>query len=174
MNIALIGYRATGKTTVAKLLAQRLPGWNCFDADVEIEKAAGQTIAEIFRDFGEDVFRDWEARVTAQLLTGDNTIIATGGGVVIRPENRVLLKKNAFVVWLKAMPETIYQRMYSDQTTASRRPALTQSAPQEEIVRLLELRTPWYEQTAHAALDTENCPPEEIARKILLLAGIKS
>ena len=166
-NIALIGYRATGKTTVAKELASRLPGWNWVDADVEIERAAGKTIAQIFLQSGESGFRDLESTVTAELLTRPNTIIATGGGVVIRPENRERLKQTAFVVWLKASAETIYNRMYSDKTTATRRPALTDSDPREEIVNMLNMRRSWYEQTADVSVDTDALAAEQIADWII-------
>lgn len=166
-NIALIGYRATGKTTVAKELASRLPGWNWVDADVEIERAAGKTIAQIFQQSGESGFRDLESTVTAELLLRPQTIIATGGGVVIRPENRERLKQTAFVVWLKASAETIYNRMYSDETTATRRPALTDSDPHEEIVKMLNMRRSWYEQTADVSVDTDALAAEQIADWII-------
>lgn len=166
-NIALIGYRATGKTTVAKELASRLSGWNWVDADVEIEQSAGKTIAQIFQDSGESGFRDLESTVTAELLKRPNMIIATGGGVVIRPENRELLKQSAFVVWLKASADTIYKRMFSDETTATRRPALTDSDPHEEIVKMLNLRNSWYEQTASVSVDTDLLSPEQIADLVL-------
>ena len=166
-NIALIGYRATGKTTVAKELASRLPGWNWVDADVEIERAAGKTIAQIFQQSGESGFRDLESIVTAELLSRPQTIIATGGGIVIRPENRERLKQSAFVVWLKASPETIFNRMYSDETTATRRPALTDSDPREEIVKMLNIRNLWYEQTASVSVDTDILTPGQIADWIL-------
>ena len=172
-NIALIGYRATGKTTVAKELASRLPGWNWVDADVEIERAAGKTIAQIFQQSGESGFRDLESTVTAELLTRPNTIIATGGGVVIRPENRERLKQTAFVVWLKASAETIYNRMYSDETTATRRPALTDSDPREEIVKMLNMRRSWYEQTADVSVDTDALATEQIADWIIQQYGAR-
>ena len=166
-NIALIGYRATGKTTVAKELASRLSGWNWVDADVEIERSAGKTIAQIFQESGESGFRDLESTVTAELLLRPQTIIATGGGVVIRQENRELLKRSAFVVWLKASADTIYKRMYSDETTATRRPALTDNDPYVEIVKMLNLRKSWYEQTASVSVDTDLLSPEQIADWIL-------
>ena len=166
-NIALIGYRATGKTTVAKELASRLPGWNWVDADVEIERAAGKTVTQIFQQSGESGFRDLESIVTAELLLRPQTIIATGGGIVIRPENRERLKQTAFVVWLKASAETIYNRMYSDNTTATRRPALTDSDPREEIVKMLNMRNLWYEQTASVCVDTDILTPEQIADWVL-------
>ena len=166
-NIALIGYRATGKTTVAKELANRLSGWNWVDADVEIERAAGKTIAQIFQQSGESGFRDLESTVTAELLLRPQTIIATGGGVVIRPENRERLKQTAFVVWLQASADTIYQRMYSDETTSTRRPALTDNNPYEEIVKMLKMRNLWYEQTASVSVDTDLLTPEQIADWVL-------
>lgn len=167
INIALIGYRATGKTTVAKELANRLSGWNWVDADVEIERSAGKSIAQIFQDSGESGFRDLESTVTAELLLRPKTIIATGGGVVIRLENRELLKRSAFVVWLKASPDTIFKRMYSDETTATRRPALTDNDPYAEIVKMLNLRNLWYEQTAAVSVDTDLLSPEQIADWVL-------
>ena len=87
MNIFLIGYRATGKTTVAKLLAKRL-GWTSVDADDEIERLAGKTIAEIFADDGETVFRDLETTVIASLAKREQTVVALGGGGVMREECR--------------------------------------------------------------------------------------
>ena len=165
-NIALIGYRATGKTTVAQALANAF-GWNWVDVDVEIEREAGKTISEIFHDDGESVFRDLESSVTAQLIEKPNIVIATGGGVVIRPQNRDALKSSSFVVWLRASADTIYNRMYSDATTATRRPALTDNDPYKEIVNLLEVRSPWYEQCAVVSVDTDTLTVEQIADWIL-------
>ncbi len=167
MNIALIGYRATGKTSVAQLLSQKMSGWNWVDADIEIEQAAGKTIAQIFHDDGENAFRDWEVEITRQLCLRPQTIISTGGGVVIRAENRDILKQSAFVVWLTARPETIYQRMYADKTTATRRPALTDQKPMQEIISVLSVRTKWYEQIATISENTDFKTPSEIADSIV-------
>ena len=87
MNLVLIGYRATGKSETARLLAQRL-GWEWVDADAEIEARAGKTIAKIFADDGEQAFRDAESRVVAELAVRDRTVLALGGGAVLREENR--------------------------------------------------------------------------------------
>jgi shikimate kinase len=91
MNIALIGYRGTGKTTVAQQLALRL-GWDWVDADVELELRAGKSIAAIFADDGESAFRDLEATTLDDLIRRDRTVLALGGGIVLRPENRALLR----------------------------------------------------------------------------------
>jgi len=90
MNLILIGYRATGKTTLARLLAGRL-GWEWIDADVEIERRAGKSIAEIFADDGQTAFRDLEAEVIADLCKKERLVLAAGGGAPLRPENRAFL-----------------------------------------------------------------------------------
>ena len=87
MNLSLIGYRGTGKTTLARLLARQLV-WEWVDADVEIELRAGKSIASIFVDDGEPKFRDLEGQVIVELAGRDRLVIATGGGVVLREENR--------------------------------------------------------------------------------------
>jgi len=166
MLLTLIGYRATGKTTLAKLLAQRL-GWEWIDADVEIERRAGKTIARIFAEDGEPAFRDLEARVIADLCRRDRLLLAAGGGAPMREENRQTMRQNGKVVWLTARPETILRRMSDDATTAQRRPNLTDKDPLEEIVQLLAQREPMYRETAHLWIDTENRTPEELTAEIL-------
>ncbi len=166
MLLTLIGYRATGKTTLAKLLAQRLDcDW--IDADVEIERRAGKSIARIFAEDGEPAFRDLEARVIADLCRRPDLVLAAGGGAPLREESRRAMRAGGKVVWLKAAPETIHRRMTSDATTPDRRPSLTEHDPVREIVELLERREPIYRETAHLELDTEDKAPEELADAIL-------
>src|SRR5690348_4499917 len=110
MNIVLIGYRGTGKSTVARQLALAL-GWDWVDADVEIELRAGKSIAAIFADEGEEHFRDLESEVLADLVTKTNVIIAAGGGVVLRETNRQELRRCGHVICLKASPATIFKRV---------------------------------------------------------------
>ena len=166
MNLILIGYRATGKTTVAQVLSRRL-GWNWMDADVEIERRAGKSIAEIFAEDGEPVFRDIEAQVIVDLCKGEQLVLAAGGGAPLRPESRQAMRAAGQVVWLKAEPETILTRMSGDTTTAGRRPDLTNRGGLAEIVDLLGKRTAIYRESAHLEVDTEGKTPEQIAGEIL-------
>lgn len=173
MNLVLIGYRATGKTTLARLLAQRL-GWQWTDADVEIERRAGKSIARIFAEDGEPAFRDLEAEVIADLCRRERLVLAAGGGAPLRPESRETMRASGKVVWLKALPETILARMSGDASTAARRPKLTQQGGLGEVIELLAKREPVYRQSAHLEVDTEGKSPEAIAAEILDRAGLAS
>lgn len=166
MILTLIGYRATGKTTLAKVLAERL-GWDWIDADVEIERRAGKTIARIFAEDGEPAFRDLEAQVIADLCRRDRLVLAAGGGAPLRPESRRAMRAAGKVVWLTARPETILARMTADATTTARRPNLTLKTPLDEIVELLKSREPVYRESADWKVDTEGKTPEVLAEEIL-------
>lgn len=167
-RLTLIGYRATGKTTLARLLAERL-GWEWIDADVEIERRAGKSIRRIFAEEGEPAFRDLEAQVVADLCQRDKLVIAAGGGAPLRLENRQAMQAGGRVIWLTAAPETILARMSGDASTASRRPNLTDKTPLDEIVELLRTRAPIYQETADFRVDTEGKSPEELTAEILIL-----
>ena len=170
-TLILIGYRATGKTTLARLLAERLNAlW--YDSDQLIENRAGKSIARIFAEDGEPLFRDWEAEEIEKIVldsqrTGQRIVLATGGGAILRKSTRMFLKEYGFVVWLTASQETIYRRMIQDTTTAERRPDLTNLPAKEEIVLLLEKRKPFYEETMHITVDTENKCLEDLVENIL-------
>ncbi|MGA2616399.1 MAG: shikimate kinase [Thermoguttaceae bacterium] len=171
MNLILIGYRATGKTTLARRLAERL-GWSWIDADVEIERRAGKSIRRIFAEEGEPAFRGLEAAVIAELCGRQHLVLAAGGGAPLRAENRQAMQHSGRVVWLTAAPETILARMSADATTPERRPGLTEKPPLEEIVQLLSRREPIYRQTAHLVVDTEGKAPDQLADEILKRLGI--
>ena len=154
MILTLIGYRATGKSTLAKPLAARL-GWSWVDADVELEHRAGRTIREIFDTDGEPGFRRLERETLVDLLGQDRLVIAAGGGAILNPATRQDFKDAGPVVWLKASVDTIEQRLYRDETTAERRPNLTSSGGREEIERLLGQREPIYSDTATLTIQTD-------------------
>src|SRR5436190_5140847 len=154
MNLALIGYRGTGKSTVARLLAERL-GWTAIDTDQQIEEAAGKSIAAIFADDGEPEFRRWESQIIARQLGVDSHVLALGGGAVIDPANRALARKIGKIVWLTAEPETLWRRAQSDALSSSRRPNLTTGGGLAEIIAILKLRTPIYRECADLEVDTE-------------------
>ena len=165
MNVALIGYRGTGKSTVAQLLALDL-SWDWVDADVEIELRAGRSIAAIFAESGEDAFRDLETAVLAELVDRPRIVIAAGGGAVLRAENREHLRRVSHVVWLTADAETIAARVSADASTHQRRPNLTTVGGLEEIERLLTVREPLYRECATLSVDTAQRSPAAVAAEI--------
>jgi shikimate kinase len=161
----LIGYRGSGKTTVARLVAEGL-GWPWLDADAVLEERHGQTIRQIFAVEGEAGFRDKEAAVLADLCRLERHVIATGGGVVLRPANRELLKQAGRIVWLTADAATLHVRMHGDATTHERRPALSVGGL-AEVEELLRQREPFYRECAHKMEDTVGRSPEQVAASIL-------
>lgn len=165
MNLYLIGYRGSGKTTVAAELAALL-GWKWLDADDEIERRAGKTIKEIFASSGEQAFRDLEAAVVADLAKLDAHVVALGGGAVLREESRLAIRGSGKVVWLQASAETLFRRITGDSSTAGRRPNLTAAGGIEEVERLLAIRTPIYAAIADLTLDAEAVSPRRLAEQI--------
>lgn len=165
-RITLIGYRGTGKSTVAEILARRLEcPWH--DADAVLESRIGGSIANLIRDRGEPAFRDEETAVLRDLLETTG-IVATGGGVVLRAENRDLLRrKGRPIVWLQAPADVLRSRLAADPATAGRRPALSGSDPLAEVAAALRDREPLYRACADAAFDVATDTPEHIAARIL-------
>jgi shikimate kinase len=165
-RILLIGYRGTGKTTVGRLLACEL-GWAFADCDDLVESAAGKSVADIFAEEGETGFRDREAAALGELCGRGRLVIATGGGAVLRAENRELLRSAGFTAWLSARPETIWSRLETDPITAHRRPNLTAAGGVEEVRKLLADREPLYQAVADFAVDADVASPESVAATIL-------
>lgn len=166
MLLALIGSRGSGKSAVARLMAARL-GWTWFDSDVEVELRAGKSIAALFAEDGEPVFRDLEAEVVARLAACDNAVLALGGGAILRPQTRALLSKRATIVWLTASPQTLWERIQADASTAERRPNLSLAGGITEIVATLAHREPIYRAAATLVVDTEHRTPAQVAEAIL-------
>jgi shikimate kinase len=166
MNLVLIGLRGTGKSTIAEILAQRL-GWDWCDADAEIERRAAKTIKQIFEAGGEPAFRDWETQVVTDLAQRERTVLALGGGAVLRPENRAAIARQGTIVWLTASPETLWARIQADATTASRRPNLSAGGGINEIIATLGARREVYRQCADLEVDTEGKTPDQVADAIV-------
>lgn len=165
-NLILIGYRGTGKTTVGQILAERL-SWAFVDADDEIQRRAGQTIAEIFRDHGEPYFRDLEREVVADLVQREQTIVSLGGGAVLRETNRRAINTAGGAVWLTAPATVLLERISADAATAARRPNLTALGGLPEIEKLLAVREPLYRECATLVLGTDGRSTQAIVEDIL-------
>ena len=161
-NIILIGFMGCGKSTVGIKLSYRLRR-ALEDTDKLIEKEEGRTISEIFATDGEAYFRNLETECLKKLIqTTEGKIISVGGGLPIREENHALLKELGTVIYLRATPETIYERVKHDTT----RPLLQGDNPQEKIRTLLQERTPVYEQAADFVIDVDNKDFEMILDEI--------
>ncbi|MEA3427736.1 MAG: shikimate kinase [Thermodesulfobacteriota bacterium] len=166
MNIFLIGYRCTGKTSVGKSLAWTL-GWSFIDADLELVDKYGMTITEIVSKEGWSSFREKEKAVVKRLSVLDKHVVATGGGVILDIENVEQMKKSGTIIWLKAMPETIKERILQDQNTEELRPSLTSKGLVEEIEETLLDRKPLYESAMDFSVDTDNRSIEDICGRII-------
>jgi len=162
----LVGYRATGKTTVAGGLAGLL-GCEHLDADEALEAESGCTIAQLIADRGEPAFRDAETKLLSRLLDCREAILATGGGVVLRLENRRLLRQAGRpVIWLTAPAAEIRRRLAADPTTASRRPALAGRDVLDEVEQALGDREPRYREVADVCFDTAAMSRDELVATI--------
>lgn len=155
-NLYLVGLPGSGKSTLGRQLARRL-GKTFVDADTELERKLGVTIPTIFEIEGETVFRDREESMLAELATLANIVLATGGGVVIRPANRERLKANGTVVYLHALPSALRER-----TRRSRhRPLLNTADPAARLVELYATRDALYREVAECVIESDR---EELAR----------
>ncbi len=166
MNIVLIGFRGTGKSTVGKLLANRLER-DFIDSDKYIESFTGKTIKHIFEEEGEEAFRKIEADVIAKLSRMDNKIISAGGGAILREDNVINLKINGFLVLLEATPEIIHSRITQDEKTTQQRPSLTDKTPLDEIKHLIAKREHAYKNAADYTINTSYVACEDIVNEII-------
>jgi shikimate kinase len=170
--IALVGMPGSGKTTVARMLAKRL-GVSQVDSDQEIEREIGCSIREFFADRGEDAFRDVEVAVIDRLTQAprQHEILATGGGVVLRSENRDILRERCHVIYLRAWPEDIFRRLRHDRA----RPLLQVRDPLQRLRDLFAVRDPLYKDVAHFVMETGRPSVATLVNMILMqldMAGL--
>lgn len=161
-NVILIGFMGCGKTTIGIRLSFKLQ-MTVEDTDKMIERRKGCTVREIFDREGEEAFRKMETELLRDISRRNySSILSVGGGTPVRPENRELLKKCGTVVYLRAKPETIYNRLKGDQT----RPLLQCEDPMSRIRELMESRKEAYESCADLILDVDDIDMEECACSI--------
>ena len=167
MNLVLIGYRGTGKSTVGKILARKL-GRTVVSTDAEIVKRANLSVPDIVKQFGWDHFRDLESAVCRDVAAQDQLIIDTGGGAILRPENVEVLRKTGTLIWLTATVETITRRIGGD----TQRPSLTGTKSfTDEIREVLNERTPKYQAAATHVVSTDGISSVQVADRILQLTS---
>jgi shikimate kinase len=171
MTVTLIGYRGSGKTTVAAALAERME-CNWIDADAVIEETAGHSIREIFAAEGEPGFRRRERDVIAQLLQRKKLVLAVGGGAILDADTRRDIRAAGPVIWLQASVDALAERIASDPTTADRRPNLA-GGGKEEIRRILAIREPLYRECAAFSIFTDTLSVSEIVERIAVAIGAR-
>ena len=165
-HLVLVGMMGAGKTTIGRRAAQRL-GWPFVDADAAIEARAGCTVREVFTRQGEPAFRDLEAAVLGDLLADDErTVIAFGGGAVLREQTRTAARARAEVVWLRARPETLLARLGA---RAETRPLLDGDVA-GSVRRLAADRQPAYAAAAHYVIDVDELSAEQAVTALAELA----
>lgn len=170
MNLILIGYRGAGKSSVGRLLAERL-GWDLISTDAEIVRKAGLPIPDIVQRFGWDHFRNLESAVCRELAEKDHLIIDTGGGAILRPENVDSLKATGSLVWLTVEVRTIIERIGGD----TQRPSLTGAKSfTDEVEEVLRERQPKYQAAADHIVATDEKSLAEVADTIMALLQTRS
>jgi len=172
MNIVLIGYRGTGKSTIGRKLADRLRR-DFVDIDTLLVERAGKSIRQIFEEEGEAGFRDRESAVVAELAGRDHLVIAAGGGAVLRVENVAVLKKNGWLVWLQAEAGVLHRRIVADPSTLANRPNLIagKGGGVEEIQKVLAVRMSLYQIAADVVLDVTHLSVEQAMDCLIGMMG---
>jgi shikimate kinase len=172
-RIVLVGMMGAGKTTVGRLLSDRL-GWDYLDSDAQVMAETGRTVPELFAERGEAAFRAEEARVLSDALSGDRpVVVSAAGGVVLFEANRQLIVRSGTVVWLRADPKVLAQRVGSGQG----RPLLEGDAA-AALIELDAVRRPLYAALAQVAVDVDSLTPHQVVDRVLAdpaitAAGIK-
>jgi len=162
-NIALIGYMGTGKTAVGQVLAKKL-GMRFIELDWLIEKEAGKSIPEIFREDGEIAFRELEIEATKKIAREKHCVIACGGGIVLNKINIDRLREGARVVYLTASPRVILKRVAREK---GQRPLLEVKNQLKTISEMLKFRKPYYERAADITINTSKLDIDAVAEQII-------
>jgi shikimate kinase len=170
-NLVLIGYRTTGKTSVGVRLAEAL---DCpfVDLDQVLVREAGRSVADIVAQNGWDEFRRLEKELVARYQDTRGQVLATGGGVVLDPDNVAALRKNGILIWLTAEPAAIQARLAQDQPRDANRPSLTGGDTVREVEAVLEERTLLYQAAAQISVDTTHRSVSQVVE--LVLAALRS
>ena len=161
-NIVLIGFMGAGKSTIARALQREL-GFPLIEMDERIVKEQGMSINDIFAQYGEDHFRDIESQLIVDIGKEEPSIVSCGGGVVVRPQNTQNMKEIGRIVFLKATPETIYERVKN----STDRPILNGHMNVEYIAELMEKRRALYEAAADITIQTDGKMREQICEEII-------
>ncbi|MDR2551511.1 MAG: shikimate kinase [Desulfobulbus sp.] len=166
LNLILTGFRATGKTSVGRIVAAQLH-WIFLDTDELARQRLGEPIAEVVARHGWPFFRAAESQLLRDLATMRQTVLATGGGAIEHLREWGGLRRCALVVWLDADSDTIRQRLRHDPASGHQRPSLTGQPVADEIEHLLERRRPMYAAGSDLRLSTEGRTPEQLAAEIV-------
>jgi shikimate kinase len=166
-RLLLVGMMGAGKTTVGRLLANRL-GWGYLDSDAQVTRTTGRSVPEIFSEDGEIAFRAEETRALTTAVSGaDPMVVSVAGGAVLSEANRALLARSGIVVWLRARPETLSQRVGD----GAGRPLLGDD-PGGALAALYEVRRPLYDSVAAVTVDVDDLSPEAVVDRVLSGAGL--
>jgi shikimate kinase len=163
-NIIFVGPMGAGKTTIGKQLARQL-GRTFYDSDRVIEERTGANIPLIFEMEGEEGFRRREKAIIAELTNKQDIVLATGGGVVLDPDNRDQITRQGFVIYLKAPLDQLFNRTAKDKN----RPLLQTPDPRKKLEEILNARDPLYREVADVVIETDGSPARGVVKKLLAL-----
>lgn len=167
-HIFLIGYRGSGKSTLGRGLATAV-NRPFLDSDRWIEEQSGSSISDLFSQYGEAVFRDWETRALETIcdLRTPDSIVSLGGGAILKDRHRDWIRKHGHAVWLVASPATLAKRIEQDMASARTRPSLTSLGTLREIETVLAQREPLYRETAETVLDVDQESFESLLARLV-------